>query len=163
MARFWTPRKRLVLWLGVGAVAIVLVVLVTLVAAGVLVLKPSTSATITVSEVELHILQGSLAGGGGWFGPSFINYTAAEGYPIQVAVGGSWSVSWMFDNLDNANHTVYTVGPTPPFTIAASSPALPHTVAAGADRALITFTLGVPGNATGTYAVTLTVDALPPA
>jgi apolipoprotein N-acyltransferase len=149
-----------VIFLAVLVVAIVVVALVALVAEGVLVLPSNSPARVTISYVHLEILEGNSSNGYPWFGPSSINYTSAEGYPIQVAPGGTWTVVWTFINFDDVTHTVSKVTtPTPLFTIGTIQPALPYSLPAGNDHGALAIDVTAPSTPGVTYSVTVVVDA----
>jgi len=147
---------RRVLTYAVIAATVLVVVLLALVEGGVLVLSPSGPTPVTITSVHLKIEQGS-TDGVPWFGPSSINYTSANGYPIQVAPGGSWNVVWTFYSLDNRPHNVTGVFPAAPFSLKSTMPVLPYAVAPGDDGAL-SMSLSPPSTPGGTYAVTVVVD-----
>jgi hypothetical protein len=150
----------------VVAVAALLVVLVVLVAAGVLVLPSNNPKPVTITSVTLHILQGGVSNGSGWFGPSYVNYSAATGqeYPVSVAPGGTWGVSWGFLNLDNsgASHTIYSVTANAPFTIASTTPPMPDVIPPGSDHNTLSIVVAAPSTAGATYTVTIIVNAETP-
>jgi hypothetical protein len=151
---------RRTIFLAVLVVAIVVVVLVALIAENVLVLPSNTPAPVTISYVDLKILEGNGANNEPWFGPNFINYSGGEGYPIQVTPGGTWTVVWTFINFDNVTHTVYKVAtPTPLFTIASTLPGLPYSLPAGNDHGALAISVTAPSSPGATYAVTVVVDA----
>lgn len=150
--------RRVIVYL-VIAVAVIVVVLVAMIGLGVLVLPSNTPAPVTISSVHLVIEQGTTPGGAPWFGPGSINYTSAEGYPIQVTPGGTWSVVWTFINFDVHGHNItqVTAGPNPPFTKPSTLPALPYAIAALDDDGLLSITVTAPSTPGATFAVTLTV------
>jgi len=158
-----SPRSRRtvrrLIFFAVIAVAIVVVALVALVADGVLVLPSNSSAPVTITSVHLEIDQGNTSGGHPWFGPSSIYYGAANGYPLSVAAGASWSVVWTFINFDDVAHTVYKVSPATPFTIGTTQPTLPYSVPAGYDDGALAINVIAPSNPGATFAVTLVVQA----
>jgi hypothetical protein len=148
--------------IAVVVVAIVVVVLVGLVAGGVLVLPSNSPAPVTISSVHLVIQEGNTSSVP-WFGPWSINYTANEGFPLEVPSGETWSVVWAnFFNFDSVNHTIYSVTPSHPFTIAYTLPALPHIVAAASEGSNLGIYVAAPSTPGATYAVTLVVDTLRP-
>ena len=148
--------------MAVVAAAIVVVVLVGLIAGGILVLPAHTTSPVTISYVDLEIKQGNTSAGVPWLGRGFINYTEAEGFPLQVAPGGTFSIVWEnIINLDDVPHTIYKVTPNPPFTIASTVPPLPDTIAVAGEGNLGIY-VGVPSTPGATYAVTLVVDAQNP-
>jgi hypothetical protein len=150
------------------AAAVIVVVLVVLVAAGVLVLPSNSPKPVTITSVTLHILQGEGPNGIGWFGASYVNYSAATGndYPMTVAPGGTWGVSWSVQNFDNssASHTIYSVVADAPFVIASTSPSMPFLVVSGLDsHTLLSITVAAPSTPGITYAdVMIIVNAQTP-
>jgi hypothetical protein len=159
-----------VIFIAVAVAAIVVVVLLALIAGGILVVPSSSASPVTITSVRLIIVEGNTAAGVPWFGPDSINET--NGYPLQVAPGGSWSVPWSFLNFDNVSHSVYKVIPTSvpvtssgtSFTIAGYyyadiSVTLPYTVPAGEDASL-SIRVTTPNEPGSTFAVTLTVDTV---
>lgn len=146
-----------------GAAAVVVAALLVLVATGVL--RPSSAPStdpVTVSEVHWTIIQGTVPGNSsqGWFGPNEYNYTHAEGYPLEVAAGGTFTVSWVVSNVGGASHTVYSVAAGAPFVVVSSHPALPLAVPAGEDDATFVFTIQAPNSPGGGFALSLTVTAV---
>lgn len=154
------PSRRYVrrfLTFAIIAVAVVVVVLVILIGLGTLVLPSKSSAPVTISMVHLIVQEGNTSSGVPWLGPWSINYTTAEGYPLQVSPGGTWSVAWTFFNFDYLAHTIKRATPSPPFTIASYVPGVPYTVNGGEDGGL-SMVISAPSNPGSTYAVTLIVD-----
>lgn len=148
--------RRVVTYLIIAA-AILVVVLVALIGLGVLVLPSNSSAPVTISSVHLEIEQGVTSNGDPWLGPSSINYTSAEGYPIQVDPGKTWSVVWTFINFDDVSHNITLVTPSAPFAKPATQPSLPYGIYAG-DEGALSIILTAPSTPGATYAVTLMVD-----
>jgi len=148
--------------LAIGAGTGVIVVLLVLIGSGILVRPSSSGTTVTVDEVEWVILQGTTRGGFGWFGPSYINVTAADGLPATVASGGTLTLSVILANVDSSNHTVSMVTVSPAFRVAGTTPHLPASVVSGADNWDLAVTLVAPSvSSDTTYAnVILTVDAI---
>ena len=167
-------RRRLLrrgITIAVIVAAIVVVVLVALVADNILVLPGSSPAPVTISYVHLIIEEGNVSGPsqGTWFGgPWFLNYSTTEGFPIQVASGGTFNIVWEnIINFDTVNHTIYSVtayspGNGHPFTIANTVPALPQHYIADREGGNLAMYVTVPTTPGKTYAVTLVVDALSP-
>jgi hypothetical protein len=152
--------RRWITW-AVIAAAIVVAVLVALVAGGVLVLFSNSPTPVTISSVHLVIQEDNTSSGVGWFGPWSINYTQAEGFPIQVAPGNTFSIVWEnVINFDSVPHSIYRVTSSPPFTIASTLPALAHTVPQDSGDFNLAISVGVPSSPGGTYAVTLVVDCI---
>lgn len=139
------------------AAAIVVVVLVALIGFGVLVLPSKSPAPVTISSVQLVVHQGLTSNGDPWLGRSWINYTGAEGYPIQVAAGSTWSVVWTFINFDDVPHNITQVSPSLPFAQPTTQPPLPYAVGAGDDDGSLAIILTAPNNPGATYAVVLNV------
>ncbi len=144
----------------VAIAAAVVVVLVGLIGAGYLRLPTSPAPTVTISAVHWHILEGTTAGGIGWFGNSTFNYTTGNGYPQTVRSGGSISIPWTTSNFDSANHTVYSVTTSAPFAFEGSRPALPMVAPGGEDDVIFEFTIAIPSGTSGSFALDLTVNAL---
>ena len=144
----------------IAVVAAILVVLLVLVAFGVLTLPTShTPAPVTVLQVELVIQQGNTSSGVPWFGPSPIYFT--NGFPLQVAPGGVFSVVWSnFLNFDKYNHTINRATPNLPFTLSSTIPALPHTVAFDSEGNNLAIYLQAPSTPGDSYSVTVIVSAL---
>jgi len=154
--------RRVIGW-AVVAVAIFVVILVALVAGGVLVLFSNSPPPVTISSVHLIIQEGNTTSGVPWFGPWSINYTSAEGFPLQVAPGNTFTIVWAnVINFDSMPHTMYKVNPSSPFTIASTLPALPHTVPQDSTDFNLAISVGVPSTGGSTYAVTLVVDCVTP-
>jgi hypothetical protein len=157
------PLSRRKLRRGVGialiAATILVVVLLILIVEGFLVVPSSSPTPITITSVELKIDQGTTASGTTWFGPSYVNYTSAEGYPIQVAPGGTWTVVWTFINFDNHYHNITGVFPDSPFTLYSTSPKLAYELPPDSDQCSLAITISAPSTAGATYAVTVVVDA----
>lgn len=162
MSSFRRRTVRRLLTFAISAVAIVVVVLVVMIGTGVLVLPSKDPARVTISMVQLQIEQGTNPSGVGWFGMSTINYTSAEGYPIQVALGGTWSVAYTFFNLDDRPHNITMVTPSPQeyFSIEGTVPALPYAIGAGEDGAISIIVTVDPSTPVATYAVILVVAAV---
>jgi len=155
-------RRKLRQWLSLGvmAAAIVVVVLLALIWGGVLVLRSNAPAPVTISSVHL-VIQEQNTSTGPWLGPWSINYTGAEGFPLQVAPGSTWSIVWeTIINFDNVSHTISKVSPTHPFTVASTLPALPLTIPADSEGGNLAIYLAAPSTPGATYAVTVVVDAL---
>lgn len=158
------PRRRRALRrgisVGVVAAAIVVVVLLSLIWGGVLVLRSNSPTPVTISSVHL-VIEEENSSTGPWLGPWSINYTGAEGFPLHVAPGGTWSIVWeTIINFDSVNHTISKVSPSSPFTIASTLPALPLHLLADSEGGNLAITVAAPSTPGGTYAVTLIVDAL---
>jgi hypothetical protein len=149
------------LWeIGIGAAAGVVVVLLILVGSGILVRPSSTAPTVTVIEVQWTILQGETRGGFGWFGPSYVNVTSADGLPVTIGSGESLTMSIILANLDSANHTVSMVTAHPPFSVVRTTPALPSRVDSGEDDWDLAVTVVAPTVTSDTsYTLDLTIDA----
>jgi len=152
----WTRRR--IIGLTVVVVAAVIVLLVSF-GLGWISLPGSQ---LTISSVHWTVEQGTTPSGSGWFGPSEFNFTAANGYPKQVAAGGQFTVTWLFENFDSANHTIYSILAGSPFIIRSASPTLPALIPGGSDSAEIQLTVGTPTGAGSSWVLDLTVDALTP-
>ncbi len=157
--------KRRLLWTALLAIAIgILVLLLVLIGVGYLRLPHLPGAgtpSVTISEVKWTVEQGQTSSGQGWFGPSQFNQTQDEGYPLTVSAGSSIKLIWPAFNRDSVSHTVYSVAVSAPFQVLSSSPSLPCQVAAGDDSAFFDFEVEVPSSASGSYTLSVTVDAQP--
>ncbi len=165
-------RKRLIFAL-VGVMAVVLTVLLVLIAAGVLVLPSHTPAPVQIDAVAVQILQGTTATGESWFHMTWFNVSSsAEGYPVSVSPGGSWSIPIPITNWDSINHTIYDVVPSSTaaaygFKIRGTDPVTPVSVPAMGYTepgenifAIYVTTPNLPGT---TYqSITIVVNALTP-
>ena len=116
-------RRARLLWTLVAAVAGLVVLLVALVGFGYLRLPSAPPPSVTVSQVDWTVLEGTTSSGVGWFGNSSFNYSLAEGFPLTVAAGSSFSVVWTTMNWDISPHTVSYVAVSSPFTLDRSTPA----------------------------------------
>jgi len=148
---------RQIITVSVVAAAAIVVILLVLILEGVLVLPSNSPAPVTIDSVQLQIHQGTTANGLTWFGPSIINYTTAESYPVQVAPGGSWEVDWAFQNFDNHYHNITQVLPQSPFTLGGTTPGLPYQVGPDADQCTLTITVQAPSTAGTTYSLVTVV------
>jgi hypothetical protein len=157
---------RRAIYIAVVLMAVVVVTLTILVASGVLVLRSSGSGSVTVRSVYLNVDQGRTSGGSLWFVPGDVNYTSANGYPVQVSPGGSWTIVWTFFSMDTVSHTIYRVvvtsSPNASFTFHSSTPSIPLTVPGGDEDAKLAITITAPSTPGISYAVTVNVIANSP-
>jgi len=159
MKRRFTRTRILEILIGIAAGAVV--ILLVGIGSGVLTLPSSSPPSVTVDAAQWNILQGTTRGGFGWFGPSTINITDKDGLPIEVASGGTFSLSLSLSNLDSSNHTLFSVEASSPFRTVSTVPTLPRTVPSGEDDWSFTVTLAAPTVSTNTaFTVVLTVNAL---
>lgn len=142
---------RQVIAVSVIVAAAIVVILLVLILEGILVLPSNSPSPVTIDSVQLQIHEGNTASGLPWFGPSEINYTEAEGYPVQVVPGGSWAVDWAFENFDNHYHNITAVYPQSPFTLASTTPPLPYQVGPDADQCTLTISVQAPSTPGTTY------------
>ncbi len=153
------PKPHRLAWTVVGVAVAVAVVLVVLVETGFL--FAPTKGTITVAGVEWHIEQGTTTDGTGWFGPSYVNTTPADGYPQSVGSGGTFQAVLTISNLDAANHTVYSVTVASPCSVVSATPELPTVVPGRADDWRLVVTIQLPSTSSDeTLSALVTVDAL---
>jgi hypothetical protein len=163
MASFFAQRKvRRAITIAIIVVAVVLVVLEALIVGGILVLNSKGPAPVTIGSVSLKVDEGQTSAGDPWFVPQYVNYTTDDGYPLQVAPGGSWTVDWTFLAVDNVNHTIYSVTVSAPFSLKGTVQTLPMKIAPGSDQGLLGIEVTAPSTAGASYpVVTVTVDAEP--
>ena len=136
----------------IGAATAVVVLLLVLVGSGLLVRSSASAASVTVTEVQWVIQQGTGPTGHGWFGPSYVNVTANDGLPVTVASGGHLTVSLILSDLDVKNHTIARAVATAPFTVTGTTPSLPALVSSGEDDWDLAVTVTVPTVSSSTNA-----------
>lgn len=151
-------RSRL-LGVAVGVAAIVVATLFVLIALGYLALPSTPSPKVSLTGVRWTIVQGTTSSGIGWFGPSQFNYSTADGYPIEIALGGTVSIPWSFSNYDSVNRTIYSVVVAAPFTFVSCHPGLPVSVPSGTDDGFVGITVRAPNGAGQSVELNLTLDA----
>ncbi len=135
-----------------------MILLVALIGLGTLRLPSAPPSSVTVSQVDWTILEGTTSTGHGWFGPGSFNSTVSDGFPLTVAAGGSFVVAWAPVNLDVSPHTVSYASVNAPFTVDGTAPGLPCTVPVGDDPTPFGFTIGVPTSASGAYVLDITLN-----
>jgi len=154
------PRRARLWTIAVLAATIVVAALLVLIALGILVLSAPATPTVTVTGVEWHIDQGTTSRGIGWFGPSEINTTPYDGFPVSIASGHTFNVVLKLSDLDSVNHSIYSLIVGAPFTFSSSSPRLPALVSSGEDDWSMVVTVTVPTvSSSETLGVNVTVDA----
>jgi hypothetical protein len=157
------PRKKLVWALLFLVVTVVLVALLVLIGLGYLTLPKSTPGSVTISEVQFTIVQGTTPAGAGWFGPSTFTYEKNAGFPRSETVGQSFGLPWAPQNFDTTSHTIYTVNVgNSGYCVASAHPALPASVPPGDDGGQFEFQISIPSGASGTIALSVTIDAVNP-
>jgi len=157
------PQKKLIWAVLFVIVTAVLVSLLVLIGLGYLTLPKSAPGSVTVSEVQFTVVQGTTSGGSGWFGPSTFTYGNNAGFPRTETVGQSFGLPWAPQNFDSTPHTIYTVSVgNPGFCLSTSHPALPDSVPPGDDGGEFEFSIGVPSSASGAVTLEITIDALNP-
>jgi len=157
-----TLARRRLLSLLIGIAAIVVVVLLVLIAFGILRFASASTPNVTVDSAEWQILQGNTSFGIGWFGPSSRNISDADGLPVTVASGGTFSMSLSISNLDSVNHTIYSVTAAAPFRVTGYITGV-GVVRPGSDEWVVSVYIAAPSvSSDSTYALALTVNALYP-
>jgi hypothetical protein len=121
----------------------------------------SSPATLTVTRVQWTILQGTINGSSntGWFGPSNFNYTGSDGYPLQTAAGGQFTLGVVLSDLGGQSHTIYSILAGSPFSVASCRPGLPVAVPVD-DDAGFDFTIQTPNSPGASFALNITLNAL---
>lgn len=144
----------------IAVAAAVVVVLVGLIAAGVLVLPLAPPTTVTISEVQWTVLEGTTAQGYGWFGNSSFTWDHRNGFPLTLSPGSSFQLPWTTANMDGVNHTIYSVSVNPPFRLVSTWPTVPVVAPGGEDSVVFEFQISVPSTASGSMVLQVTVNAL---
>lgn len=158
---------RRALTIAIAAVAVVVVVLLILVAGGVLVLPGHTTAPVTISYLQVRVIEGNTAGGMPWFGVGSPEKNYTDGYPLQVAPGSTFDAALYFFNYDNVSHSLLTVeaGSIPRAFVPVSStvPSLPVTILPSPEsiegQNFIVY-VTIPSTPGATYVLTLNVSAI---
>ena len=155
-----------ILELAIGVVAVIVVVLLVLIGTGILRLPASSPSTVTVTGAQWNILQGNTRDGFGWFGNSTRYANDSDGLPLTVNSGQTFGMSLTLSNLDDQNHTIFSVTAGSPFTVVSTRPVIgtsAATVIAGSDDWVITVTLRAPSVSSDTSSsLTITLNAIPP-
>jgi hypothetical protein len=152
-----TTRRR-ILTIAIGAVSALVIALLVLIAVGYLVLPSTPSKKVTITGVEWTVVQGTTTGGLGWFGPSQFNYSGADGYPVNVTVGGTITIPWSFSTYDTVNHTIYSVVAGSPFAFVQSRPGIPTVIPGGSDDVFLEFVVRAPDTGGFSGELSLTVN-----
>lgn len=153
-------------WLtyAVIAASVVVVILLILIANGTLVLPSKSPAPVTITYVHLQVLEGNTSAGYPWFGPNSTSVTFTNGFPLQVAPGGTFSVVWLHvTNFDSIPHTLKSVlwstTPSVNVTKASTIPALPDTIAPDTGESNLEFIFTAPSTPGATYSVNAVLSA----
>jgi len=158
-----SPRRRRLWEFLIAIAASVLIFLLVLIGAGILTLPTAPPATVTVTAAQWRIIEGTSATGLGWFGPSTLNSTAADGFPYTVSSGGVFTLDRLLSNGDDVNHTIYLVTVQPPFTIGSFTPGTPFSVPSGEDDFVFSMTLVAPTvGSSESFSTVITLDAMGP-
>ena len=164
MKRKWSRSR--ILELAIVVVAVIVVVLLILIGTGILRIPAPSSPTVTVTGAQWNILQGNTKVGYGWFGASPRYANSSDGLPLTVSSGGTFGMSLTLSNLDDQNHTFYSVVADSPFTVVSTKPAIGSagaTVISGSDDWVITVTLRAPSVSSDTSdSLNITLNAIPP-
>jgi len=158
MKRSFGRRRLLALLIAIAAV--VVVALLVLIGIGILRLPTPPTPSVTVDEVQWHILQGTTSFGIGWFGPSWRNISNA-GFPISFPSGATFAMELTLSNLDNVNHTIYTAVAGTPFRVTGTPQGINHPVTPGSDEWYVTIDVLAPSvSSDSSYDLSLTLNAL---
>jgi len=160
---------RRALTIAIAAVAVLVVVLLILIADGVLILPGHSPAPVTISYLQVRVLEGNTSGGEPWFGPSSPEKNFTSGYPIQIAAGSNVDVPTYFFNYDDVNHTLRTVTattiPSEYVPVTSTVPSLPVTVLPSPEsiegQSLFVY-VTIPSTPGATYVLVVTVSAIAP-
>jgi len=162
-------RLRRALTVAIAAVAVLVVVLLILIADGVLILPGHTSAPVTISYVQIRVLEGNTSAGEPWFGPTSPEKNYTSGYPIQLAAGSNVDVPTFFFNYDNVTHTLRTVTattiPRESVPVTKTVPLLPISILPSPESIegqnfLVYVT--IPSTPGATYVLVITISAIAP-
>jgi len=172
-ARPSTPNRRRrtfrrVLTIAIAAVAILVVVLLILIAGGVLIIPGHTTPPVTISSLQVRVIEGNTSGGMPWFGVNSPERNYTSGYPLQVAPGSSFYATLFFYNYDTVTHTLRSVEagsiPREPVQVTSTTPMLPVPVlpspASAEGQSLIVY-VTIPSTPGASYVLTLNVSAIP--
>ena len=154
--------RRQIVWGILYTIAIgVVVLLLILIGVGYLRLPPKTGPSVTISEVEWTVAQGTNSYGQTWFGKSQFNYTPAAGWvPPSFAAGGQLLVTWQVVNYDITSHTICSVTVSSPFILSGTQEPLPMTINPGDDGGALGVWVTTPSSVSGTYPLSISVNAL---
>jgi hypothetical protein len=138
---------------------VIAVVVVIALAVGLHYAFSSTSlAQVTVEGGVVHIGEGQDANGY-WFGYPAINFTgSAQGYPLTLSAGASFTIQFEMNNDDVVNHTVEGVTVESPFTLQKTSFHIPAVIPTGNDVDLILYLLAPSTSGTYSFSVTITTE-----
>ncbi|HYB79968.1 MAG TPA: hypothetical protein VEG66_09480 [Thermoplasmata archaeon] len=163
-------RLRRALTIAIAAVAVLVVVLLVLIADGVLVLPGHSASPVTISYVQIRVLEGNTSAGTPWFGVGSPEKNYTSGYPAQLTAGSTVDVPTFFLNYDtNYTHTLRTVTattiPKEYIPITQTVPALPIPILPWSEEPdgqnfLVYVTL--PSTPGATYVLIITVSAIAP-
>jgi hypothetical protein len=140
-------------------VLVIIVVVVVAVAVGLHYAYSSTSlASVTVEGGTVHLGEGQDANGY-WFGYPTINFTgSADGYPLTLSAGATFTIQFELENNDVVNHTIEGVTVESPFTLEKTSFHIPAVIPTGNDVDLILTLLAPSTSGTYAFSVSITTD-----
>jgi len=113
----------------------------------------SSASEVTVTQVRLNVTPAVY-----WFSPTSINIS--RGYPIRLAPGATWEVTWAFD-LEDAGMSVKSVSVNLPFSVNHTSPALPATFSSAGNGTLSIF-LTAPDTPGASAEANVTIEPVAP-
>lgn len=159
---------RRVLTAAIAAIAAIVVVLLILIAGGVLVLPGHTTSPVTISYLQVRVIEGNTSGGMPWFGVGSAEKNYTDGYPLQVAPGSTFDTTLYFYNYDNVTHTLLTVQastiPRESVPVTSTTPSLPLPIRpspASIEGQNFIVYMTIPSTPGATYVLTLTISAVP--
>jgi hypothetical protein len=160
---------RRVLVVAIAAVAALVVVLLVLIAGGVLILPGHTTPPVTISYLQVRVIEGKTSGGVLWFGNGSAEKNYTGGYPLQVAPGSSFDATLFFYNYDTVNHTLLNVQassiPKEFVPVTSTTPTLPVTILPSPEsiegQNFVVY-VTIPSTPGATYVLTLNISAVPP-
>lgn len=163
-------RKRLrrALTIAIAGVAVLVVVLLILIADGVLVLPGHTSSPVTISYLQVRVIEGNTSAGMPWFGVGSTDKSYYDGYPLQVAPGSTFHAALYFYNYDNVTHSLLSVQastiPTQAVPVTSTTPSVPLPIPPSPEsiegQNFVVY-VTIPSTPGATYVLTLTIGAIP--
>ena len=160
---------RRMLTVAIAAVAVLVVVLLILIAGGVLIKPGNTPAPVTITSLQVRVIEGNTSGGLPWFGATSPERNYTTGYPLQVPAGSTWDATLFFYNYDTVSHTLSSVQagsiPRESVPVTSTTPNLPVTIPPSPEsiegQNFIVY-VTIPSTPGASYVITLNISAILP-